>query len=400
MTAESPRQRSWLPIAVLGLVVVCTAWLAKSFWTQSESLDVPEVDSRQVEDEHLPKVSVEDAARVLADPQARALERAAALKTATTSGKQIVPHLVPLLQHASTEDREQVLELLRQLGPDAAEAAGPVRRLFADSEPRIREAAIRTASAIDPDTLALRAALFEALEAGPEAVSLRAIDALAELEPAPVDEFYALAIARSPLSDRATHHLRRFAIGKPQFLHRMLRDGLRFNGLPELREPLEDIVRTEPDDAIHLAALSALLQIDEGPSARRQARYFDELLDGAKRHRDAPEFLFLMGSITPFDDLGAPILLELLSSTHHRTRCRAAYDLALRSPKTTDLVPVLRECLKSDQEGTVEAVLAAASLRDDGKALIPELAALAKGSDSPAAVAAQQQLKRWGVALD
>ena len=355
MDTASHSGRSWLAALLLVLLAVCAGALVKAFWSATQPQPVPPAALSQPDEDHLPPLSVDEALRILADPEASSLERTPAADVIARQEARAVPQLVALLDSPSLKVQISAVALLGRLGPAAAVAGPRLQELCTSPEPQIRESAVPAAMRVHHDPEALRQTLREALALGPESVAINALNAMSQLDPQPIEdlEHVATTAESSGLKGVAVGYLAPHALRDRELLRRLLKKGVQFPGKPALAHQLEEIVHSEPDDAIHLAALLQLVLSNNPPQVGGvyqlpTARYFREMADGAKRHRDAPAFERLAILLSGPGERIQPVLRGLLQSKHHATRCHAALMLTATSREPQKMLPLLRELLKTD----------------------------------------------------
>lgn len=231
MDTTTPRGRSWLAALLMVLLVACGVALVGAFWKTIQ----PQPESpNTLTEEELPRLADEEALRVLTDPEASSLERTAASDVVASQGAKALPQLLTLLDHPSLDVRISAVVLLGRLGPDAAEVAPRLQALCTDSEPLLREVAVPAVMRVHRNPQALRDTLREALDLGPEPVSLKAVHALAHLDPPPLEDLERVATtAENPvLKDSAVRYLAPYVLKDRELLRRLLKHGVRFPEVP------------------------------------------------------------------------------------------------------------------------------------------------------------------------
>ena len=400
-TASRPG-RSWLAALLLVLLAICAGALLKSFWSATQPQPDPSAAVSQPDEDQLPPLSVDEALQILADPEAPSLDRAAAMKAVAREGIRTAPPVVKLLDSPSVDVRLSAIALLGQWGPQAEVALPRLRELCADPDPRIGDAAMRALLKVSSNHESLRETLQEAVNRGPEGAASAALDALAQLNPPPLEDLERVAkTAQSPsLKGRALDHLGHMALRDEKLFRSLLKDGI-LRSRPEMVPALERLVEDEADDELHLGALIQLLGTPRATGSAvagnaRGRQYFAELVAATKRHRDTPRCEELINHLAQSEEKSVPALRALLKSTQHATRSHAASWLAKLTRNAAEVLPVLRESLKTDAPGTDHAVYGLQWLEPQSMAAQPELLELAKSS-SPAGFAARRQLKQWGI---
>lgn len=403
--ANPPRPSfSWLTAIVLVLLGGLMVLMLHTFWLEIDPPEPAVAEESEESEENvnadIPEFALADALRILNDAESPTRDRAAAVTSVERAGRQAAPDLVRMLESPSPVVRKQACHLLGRLGPAAPEAIPRLTDLCEEDDPEVRSAALAAVWAVDSDHERLRELLWRVARRGPRIVSQQALDCLATLHPSPIEEFFEIALENKGLPPRerlnVLAHLQSFATGDLGLVRRMLHSGLPANS-ESLRLDLETLVRTEQDDKVHQMAVLSLLAIPL-TDIDTQRKYAPEILAAMHRHRDAPGGEEIVNCLQYVDDPGLKICRGLLDSRQPSVRYRAAHRLTLiQNEAAADLLPLLREALKTETPDTVYGVWGVDNLGEAGKAALPDLLALRHSSNRSIAGQVRQVLRKWGV---